>query len=149
MRFKLDKETIKKIRSVRRAERAFRKLSDERRELTPQQRASLKGVMAKGMRSCPTKAESRLRNHLAGLGFIHNKVVFGFIPDFTNERARIIIEVDGPVHMKEEVQARDRRKDAAFTQHGWTVVRVSNEDVMQRIEGVMKEIHRAIGNDLP
>lgn len=146
MKFKLDKATIKKIRIARRAERAFRKLTEKGNQMSPQQRLSHKQVMAKGLTQSSTKAEKRLRHAIAGLGFAQNPVIMGFIPDFANRTRKIIIEVDGKIHSREDVQVRDARKTSAFESHGWTVIRVSNEDVMERLQAVLKSIHRALGD---
>lgn len=45
----------------------------------------------------------------------------------------IAVEIDGASHSALERQAQDARKEAFLSAHGWTVLRFSNRDVMERL----------------
>lgn len=149
MKLKLDRETVKLLRIKKRAEKAFRKLSERRGELSMEQRHSLKCVVARGLKEFPTNAEIKLKPHLLRMGFDHCKVILGYIPDFSHDRARVIVEVDGGVHDRPEVRERDRQKDAALRTAGWTVIRVTNGQVESDIAGVLRTITRVICHEAP
>ena len=62
-------------------------------------------------------------------------------PDFVLLWARISIEVDGKYwHRKAVNQIRDREKRIWFSEHGWSVITVSDWDVMNRPEQTSERI---------
>lgn len=50
--------------------------------------------------------------------------VGGIIVDFAIVRARLAIEIDGAIHERDDVAARDAARDAALAAAGWRVLRV-------------------------
>jgi very-short-patch-repair endonuclease len=143
MKFKLDKTTIKKIRAVRRANKAQEELRSGK-SLSRDQKNSLKCRIATGLRHCPTKAETVLKRRIEHLGFKFNDVVFGYIPDFSNSQHKIVVEVDGSVHLREEVKRRDSQKDAAFERMGWIMLRFSNLTVLEHLDMVIEKIKETV-----
>jgi len=61
-----------------------------------------------------------------------------FIADFFCADAGLIVEVDGDSHTNQV--AYDRRRTAWLRQEGFNLVRVTNADVMQNIDGVLERI---------
>lgn len=60
--------------------------------------------------------------------------------DFAHPERKINVEIDGPEH-RYSVRAReDARRDDLFRERGWTVVRISNEDVDADPAGVLARI---------
>ena len=49
--------------------------------------------------------------------------------DIVHPRRRIVIEVDGPTHLKPKQQEKDRRRDLELKCNGWAVIRVIEGDV--------------------
>ncbi len=75
----------------------------------------------------PNAAEQRLAQHLrrAGLdGFRQRVHVGGYEVDFLFPDARLVVELDGLVHLDPGVRRRDRAKQVALRQLGYRVVRV-------------------------
>ena len=143
MKLKLDKEIRKRLRIKNRAEKACKRLgSDE--SLTTQQKTSLKHVMAKGLREFPTPAENKIKPLMQRFGFEHDPVIFGFIPDFANRKYKVIVEIDGSIHRKPEVRARDKAKNEAFRKNGWTVLRFRNDVVFEREDIVLALVLAAL-----
>jgi very-short-patch-repair endonuclease len=99
------------------------------------------------MRKEPTEPEKRLwnralsRSQLGGFKFRRQAVIGPFIADFLCPAKALIVEVDGWTH---DDAAKDARRDAALRELGFTVLRFTNTDVMQNIEGVAAAILNAI-----
>ena len=60
--------------------------------------------------------------------------------DIANPDHMIAIEVDGTSHQSIAVRERDRRKTEQLTQQGWTVLRFTNAEVMERLEAVVQTV---------
>jgi very-short-patch-repair endonuclease len=61
--------------------------------------------------------------------------------DLVAHGARLVVEIDGYFHFRDpEDYRRDRRKDAAFQEHGWFVLRFLAEDIVRDLEGVLARI---------
>jgi very-short-patch-repair endonuclease len=90
----------------------------------------------------------RLRaNRLNGLHVRRQVVIEGYIVDFYCHGARLVKEVDGPVH--EGRRSYDGARDSALAARGLTVLRVSNDQVRANVEGVLARIVSAAGSPLP
>ncbi len=101
------------------------------------------------MRRNPTEPEKRLWRNLSGqqLGeykFRRQSVVGYFIADFLCPQKALIIEVDGDTHD----EAKDRLRDDILGTRGFRVVRVTNDDVMTNMDGVLQHILLVL-NDTP
>jgi very-short-patch-repair endonuclease len=99
------------------------------------------------MRAAPTRAEALLwqalrRRALGGRKFRRQQVIAGYIVDFYCAEVCLAVEVDGAVHDAHAVE--DRERDAALKGLGVRVVRVSNDDVMERLESVLDALEQTI-----
>ncbi len=95
---------------------------------------------AKAMRQEMTEPEQRLWYQLRakrfeGIKFRRHKVVGNYIPDFSSNDPKLIIEVDGDSHGLSEDY--DARRTASLETAGYRVVRFSNADVMGEMDGVL------------
>ncbi len=61
----------------------------------------------------------------------------------------LAIEVDGSTHTFEEVAGRDERKKQRLRELWVRVIRFRDEDVMNNIEGVIKEIRNRVKKHTP
>ena len=98
------------------------------------------------MRRDPTPAEKKL--WFAFLRdrpekFTRQKPLARYIVDFYCAAHRLAIEVDGDSHYVDSGR-RDAQRTAALQTLGVRVIRFTNEDVMQRFEGVCLEIQGAL-----
>lgn len=97
---------------------------------------------AKELRRQMTQTEkrlwARLRRNQLGFHFRRQQIIDGFIVDFYCHTAGLIVEVDGPIH--EEQEDYDESRDDTLTQRGLYVLRVTNEDVMVRLEQTLHRI---------
>ena len=100
-----------------------------------------KVLTARAMRRKLTPAERILwqrlrRNRLGGFHFRRQQVIAGFIADFYCHRAALVVEVDGPTHEQDY----DRERDQIFADKGITVLRFTNDEVMQHVDRVLGRI---------
>jgi len=109
--------------------------------------ASLRAI-AKALRKDMTDAERAVwyavRAHrLEGLSFRRQYPVAGYITDFACPSARLIVEIDGPVHDTAENRERDDHRDAALAKAGWKVLRFTNLQATTRLNEVRETILEA------
>ena len=99
------------------------------------------------LRLNPTEPEKRLwtaisGRKLAGCGFNRQFPIGPYICDFVSRGARLVIEVDGETH------AHSTEYDSARTRflesQGYRVIRFWNNDVMENLEGVVRQIELAL-----
>lgn len=100
---------------------------------------------AKRLRTDQTEAEqklwSALRAHrLLELSFRRQHPIGPFIADFACVPVKIVVELDGGQHYSEPGHVRDARRDAALSERGFLVLRFSNLDVLQNLDGVLDVI---------
>jgi very-short-patch-repair endonuclease len=100
---------------------------------------------AAAMRRNPTEPEKRLWRHLSngqlhGHKFRRQSVIGPFIADFLCPQKALIAEVDGDTHD----EAKDRLRDDRLAARGFRVVRVTNDDVMTNMDGVLTMIEGAL-----
>ena len=99
--------------------------------------------LAREMRRDMTEAEDILWRRLKsggldGLRFRKQHPIGRYIVDFYCDEYKLIVEVDGAVHDKSKEY--DSNRDAFLEGNGYTVLRVSNDDVMNDIEAAFGKI---------
>ena len=99
---------------------------------------------ARDMRNRSTKAEivlwaAMLKNsQLRGYQFLRQRPVLFYIADFMCFELMLIIEVDGMIHECDTVAAKDARRQKDLEDVGFTVLRFSNWEVLNRRDLVME-----------
>ena len=101
--------------------------------------------LAKKLRKRPTEAEKLLWRHLrakqlGGLKFRRQQVLGSYIVDFVCLEKRLVIELDGGQHAKNQERARDHERDRWLREEGFTVIRAWNHEVLTNLEGVLELI---------
>ncbi|NBU85305.1 MAG: DUF559 domain-containing protein, partial [Sphingomonadaceae bacterium] len=102
---------------------------------------------AKSLRNQATPAEQRLwsvlrGSGLAGFKFSRQMPVGPYFVDFLCRSARLVVELDGISH--DGRLGMDARRDAYLEQNGYHVVRFSNEQVFDNLEGVIAAIEAVL-----
>ena len=92
-----------------------------------------------------TDAERKLWRHIRrkqieGLQFYRQRPIGNYIVDFYCPDAGVVIEVDGGQHYAGKEREADRKRDAFMNSVGLDVLRFSNIEVLQNIEGVVDRI---------
>ncbi|NJS15085.1 MAG: endonuclease domain-containing protein [Sphingopyxis sp.] len=100
---------------------------------------------ARNMRNNPTEPEKRLWRQLSngqmdGHKFRRQQVIGWFIADFVCPQQKLIVEVDGDTHDA----ANDRVRDDILGERGYRVLRVTNDDVMRNMDGVLRFLSEAL-----
>ncbi len=104
---------------------------------------------AKKLRKNSTKSEVVLWNQLKGkqikgYSFHRQKPLLNYIADFYSYDLKLVIELDGYTHQFEETFIKDKLKQSELEKVGLTILRFSDEDVLNNLEGVIFEINRII-----
>jgi very-short-patch-repair endonuclease len=99
-----------------------------------------------------TPAESQLwqqlrANRLDDWHFRRQQIIAGFIVDFYCHRARLVVEVDGPIH--EDQPEADAERDTILRAHGLTILRFTNRQVMNNMPAVLREIKATLETSKP
>ncbi len=69
----------------------------------------------------------------------HQACVAGYFPDFAFAHCRLIVELDGSVHVGRAARRKDSRRSARLRAAGWRVIRFWNADLREP-KAVMKAI---------
>ena len=84
---------------------------------------------------------SKLRmRQLKGFQFYRQRIIGDYIVDFFCHRAKLVIEVDGGQHYSDEMAQTDRKRDEYLQNHGLRVLRFTDTEVLNNIEGVIERI---------
>ena len=102
-------------------------------------------LFAKRLRRDATQAEQKLwqqlrSRRLAGLKFRRQMPIGPYVVDFICLEQGLVIEVDGSQHEKLANQMHDEARTAYLNQQGFRVIRVWNNDVLNRMEVVLAHI---------
>jgi very-short-patch-repair endonuclease len=101
----------------------------------------------KRLRQNQTRAEQLLwaqlrRKRVGQTRFRRQHAIGPFIVDFYCHAARLVIEIDGEDH--DLKFAGDEKRSAWLREYGLSVVRFSNCDVIENLEGVVRTIERLV-----
>jgi very-short-patch-repair endonuclease len=108
--------------------------------------------LARQMRRDPTPAERKLwqrlrRKQMHGYKFRRQHAIDRFIVDFYCRRARLVVEVDGPIH--DYTVEQDAVRQEFLESQNLRVLRFSNEAVLTNMGAVLAEISRVVETPPP
>ncbi|MFW5714678.1 MAG: endonuclease domain-containing protein, partial [Brevefilum sp.] len=91
----------------------------------------------------PTPTEGVLWSHLrmkqlAGYKFRRQHIIRTYIVDFYCPVAKLIIEIDGPIHQKQQVY--DQSREINLIAMGYMILRFTNDEVINHLDEVLKKI---------
>ena len=106
---------------------------------------------AKRLRGTMTRAETLLWRHLkahrlSALGFRRQSPMGNYIADFVAHSRKLIVEVDGETHSSSKQLARDEERARVLGSLGFNIVRITNIDVYENLEGVREMIALTLGS---
>jgi len=106
-------------------------------------RDSGKKQLSRSFRHDPTDSERRiwgcLRNHrMCGLHFRRQVVIGPFIADFYCHAIRLVVEIDGSIHLSRKEM--DAERDKYFDALGILTLRIPNESINKEINQAMEII---------
>lgn len=98
------------------------------------------------LRKTMTKAEACLWKYalsagqMKGYTFNRQRTILNYVADFACKPLKLVIEVDGYSHQFEETLAKDKKKQIAFEKAGFTVMRFSDDEVLNHMSQVKQNI---------
>ncbi len=100
-------------------------------------------IRARNLRNEMTKSESLLwnklqKNQLLGFRFKPQHPIQCFIADFYCHKARLVVEIDGKIHLQHVEY--DKARTEVMEQYGLNVIRFTNEEIEEEIEKVIGTI---------
>jgi very-short-patch-repair endonuclease len=104
---------------------------------------------ARSLRASQTSAEAKLwralRNRrLARWKFRRQHPIDRYVVDFVTLDGKLVVEVDGVTHAEPSEIIRDEARTRVLESCGFLVVRVSNTDVYDNLEGVLEMIETSL-----
>jgi len=104
---------------------------------------------ARALRRNMTDAERLLwskvrRKQLKGFQFYRQRIIGNYIADFYCPKANVIIEIDGGQHYNNEGLKADEVRDDYMKNQGFKVLRFSDRDVIENLNGVMERVYEVI-----
>jgi very-short-patch-repair endonuclease len=91
------------------------------------------------------KLWSRLRDRrLGGQKFVRQQIIGPYFADFACREKRLIVEIDGATHSTGDEIAADLRREAILREQGYRIIRVTNDDVFNNLDGVCETILLAL-----
>jgi very-short-patch-repair endonuclease len=112
-------------------------------------------LRAQRLRKELTPSEKKLRDLLRtieGAHFRKEVAVGDYVFDFGWYSARLLIEIDGSIHARADVQANDKAKAIHAIANGFRVLRFENNDVWDRPAWVVAQVRdalNAVASDRP
>jgi len=99
-------------------------------------------------RQYATQAENLLWLYLkgkqSGYKFRRQHVIKQYIVDFINLKYKLIVEIDGKYHFRDEQIIKDEERTRDLEQWGYRVIRFTNEEIFNHREEVIKKIKKTI-----
>ncbi len=97
------------------------------------------------LRNHMTEAEQLLWNQISnrklmGFRFRRQHPINRFIADFYCHKVRLVIELDGSIHDKQEVAERDEAREFMIKSFGINVIRFKNDELINDLERVITTI---------
>jgi very-short-patch-repair endonuclease len=101
----------------------------------------------KELRNNSTSAEATLwkslqRNQLDGRKFRRQHSIANYIVDFYCSSEKLVIELDGAVHLDFAVGNYDYEREQKLKSLGFKVLRFENKEVFENLESLLNEIKR-------
>jgi very-short-patch-repair endonuclease len=84
-----------------------------------------------------------------GFHFRRQSPIGGYIVDFECRKARLVVEVDGGQHNRDDHTIRDQRRDARLGELGYLTLRFWNYEVDSGLDGVLQVIHARLLSRAP
>lgn len=105
---------------------------------------SLKKI-SRDLRGAMTDAERLLwsrirRKQIKGQQFCRQKIIGRYVADFYCPKAKLVVEIDGDQHFAPLGEEADRVRDEFMRTLGLSVLRFSDREVFENIDGVLERI---------
>lgn len=105
---------------------------------------------ARKLRREQTEAERRLwqklrDRRLGGFKFVRQEPIGPYFADFVCRERALVVEIDGATHSTDDELAYDARRTAFLEREGFRVLRATNAEIYENLDGVLETILAALG----
>ena len=101
------------------------------------------GALRRNMTDSERLLWSRIRGRqLKDCQFYRQKIIGNYIVDFYCSKAKLVIEVDGGQHYGSDGKQKDEVRDNYMAHLGLAVLRFSDREVLENLDGVVQVIWR-------
>jgi len=105
--------------------------------------------LARQFRAQETETEALLWEHLrakrlAEAKFRRQRPLGRYIADFCCDGARLVVEIDGGIHTRADQQAYDQIRDEMMKAWGYTVLRITTEEIANDLLATLTRISTAL-----
>jgi very-short-patch-repair endonuclease len=98
--------------------------------------------LKQNMTPAEVKLWDYLRNKKLGVKFRRQHIIEFYIPDFVSLPIKLIVEIDGKIHLKQNKEDAERTRRLELI--GYRVIRFTNEEVEKNIDEVLTVIKKNI-----
>ncbi len=91
----------------------------------------------------------KLLRSIEGVTFRRQPEIGPYVFDFGQYAARLLIEIDGSIHERADVQANDKAKEIYAITQGFRVLRFANNDAWDRPAWVVGEVRARLSAPHP
>ena len=99
---------------------------------------------ARKLRNEPTDAEvifwGLLKQHFSGYRFKRQHPISQFIADFYCHKLKLVIEIDGSIHLSDEAKNSDKLRDEFMQTLNLKIIRFTNDEVIKNGEVVVGKL---------
>ncbi|HNY62732.1 MAG TPA: endonuclease domain-containing protein [Bacteroidales bacterium] len=100
------------------------------------------------LKNNPTEAEDIMWEHLKNKNIGHKirrqHIIADYITDFVCLRKKVVIEIDGKIHLKQKEY--DEFRTAVLNNLGYKIIRFTNEEVFANPELIAKKLKEVLDN---
>ncbi|MDB2438922.1 endonuclease domain-containing protein [Hellea sp.] len=81
---------------------------------------------------------------LQGFKFRRQHPIEQYVADFACISVKLIIEIDGATHSEKSELENDAARTMFVEKLGWHIIRFTNDDVFDDVDGVVEAIYKAL-----
>ena len=100
--------------------------------------------LATRLRLSAPRSERLIEDRMASLGFLHSAPVCGYVADFFNPSARLVVEIDGPQHFEPAAHRHDRVRERRMSKKGIRTMRFRCGMVYNSPDDVIRQVRDAV-----
>nr|WP_293834586.1 endonuclease domain-containing protein [uncultured Arsenicibacter sp.] len=89
----------------------------------------------------------QIRNKQLGYKFRRQHSIGSFVVDFYCPEKRLVLEIDGNIHDKPDIQINDRERDCVLADMYIRVLRIKNDDIYDRMADTLLTICKHLDSD--
>lgn len=93
--------------------------------------------LRKNMTATETALWMHLRKGVSGYKFRRQHPIGLYIADFYCHKVKLIVEIDGIIHNRKDIQEHDEKRQKDLTELGYTVIRFTNQQVITNVESIL------------